>query len=791
MSQKRYGPTLDAGTVVIEKDAEKTIDESVFGSTAYTGVLERGTPGEVMITTGKKDMIRKAGTYMPDSLLPDNCVDFWDASAGAGVLFLNRVTDGTEVKSTLTLWDRKVARNKVIRVDAHDGGWWGGRKDTVIADVDDVEDIGGTGVTPTGDQTKIKLPDLYVVAVNKWKGGTVTIHSTGGDTTYDILSNTIGSGTIGAQLTLADDSRVDDDFDISTDTEIILRTASLNEWGQEKHLAVLIKDGQVKPTTEWGIEVYLAGELVFEKPDLSSDPQAANYFVNLINDDASNRYITVADLWTGAITDTIRPANWYGGVADTNIAAKVITLDDALVVVDSSAAGANTVAAFTFGADVIEDVYELEYTAAWALASLDKQQFHTIAGVPVTATPFVADNAWSIGFTVTESAPSATEKFTIYVIPLPKDEAIDGKVFFPDEGFAPAAGWQISDNEENDASIIAGDMTDEGAVSGTINVRLQYAQQLVNAEEGIWGIDENDFQAAYDVNTSPFNDLDDQDYGLIKHATPGITDLAGPNSVTVQKTYGMAYAESRNHQFRAELPQATETDEAASKAYVNNTLGRNDYLKVCMSSHVKVTDPVLTGRLKTVPTTGMIHGEEAKMAKAWSGYHKAAAGLVVKFPKIKELLTGTRKLDGELLNGAGLQRIVIKKGNFVLWGARTIWADSAWKFAIHREQMSYYEHVLQESYDWIIFAINDEIEQDKALAAAQSFFLPEWRVKRALQGSSFAEAVTLKIDDENNTPATRGAGDMSLEVSPWLADMVERFVITINKQGIFEARATA
>jgi len=104
--------------------------------------------------------------------------------------------------------------------------------------------------------------------------------------------------------------------------------------------------------------------------------------------------------------------------------------------------------------------------------------------------------------------------------------------------------------------------------------------------------------------------------------------------------------------------------------------------------------------------------------------------------------------------------------------------------------MSYYEHVLQESFDWVIFAINDPVEQPGLIASLQSFFLPEWR-KRAIRGDTFEDACKIKIDDENNTNLTRAAGDLNAEISLRLADTVERFIITIGKMGIFESSAAA
>jgi hypothetical protein len=100
--------------------------------------------------------------------------------------------------------------------------------------------------------------------------------------------------------------------------------------------------------------------------------------------------------------------------------------------------------------------------------------------------------------------------------------------------------------------------------------------------------------------------------------------------------------------------------------------------------------------------------------------------------------------------------------------------------------MSHYEHVLQENFDWIVFAINDITTEKMALTSLKSYFQPEF-TKRALRGKTFEEAAIFKIDAENNTDATRAAGDMYADVSLRLADTVERFIIRIGKQGVFES----
>ena len=100
--------------------------------------------------------------------------------------------------------------------------------------------------------------------------------------------------------------------------------------------------------------------------------------------------------------------------------------------------------------------------------------------------------------------------------------------------------------------------------------------------------------------------------------------------------------------------------------------------------------------------------------------------------------------------------------------------------------MSYYENVLIENFDWIIFMINDKRLWRIALVTLEGFFLTEWQPKRAIRGDTFEEASVIKVDEEINTNASMSRGELNAEISLRLADTVERFIITIGKKGIFE-----
>ena len=153
-----------------------------------------------------------------------------------------------------------------------------------------------------------------------------------------------------------------------------------------------------------------------------------------------------------------------------------------------------------------------------------------------------------------------------------------------------------------------------------------------------------------------------------------------------------------------------------------------------------------------------------------------------------KLATGETALNEELLNPRGINVIKKKLGNFILWGDRTLHVDPTWRFKHQREIMSNYEHVLQESFDFIIFALNNPTTQATVLTSLRTFFLPEF-TKGALVGDTFGDAAIIKVDSENNTPATAAAGDLFVDILLRIVDTVERLRIRIGPQGIFEAAA--
>jgi len=768
--QRRFGPTLGAGVTVIERPSEKPIEPAALGVTCYTGIMQKGAVGELIYCPTKKSLVKKTGGLIPESLLPDCAQDFFDAGQGAGALFMVRVTDGSEVPGELILAARRHPYTPVVKVEAANGGRWAGRKQVVLSDLSNLAE---TTVDIAADDVK----------ENELKDGVLQIADVPGKS-YKIVGNTAtvaGSVT----LTVSNDSTMLADYvaaaGASTEIRVVLSNLATTQ------TVVLIKDGISNPTTEWGMYVYVDGELRLTYDNMSSDPAASNYFVNVINDDQGNSDIVVTDLWTGAVSPEIRPANFYNvsvalGLTATTLKSEIIHAKGPS---DGTTPDKGNAGTFLYGADVQPCILTLTCTDAttpgaevWSVVAtpIGPGQLNVTLPDATTGVAYVPGYDWLPSLTVAAGTDNfaLADVISVYCQPFKSDELAGG--FLTPNTAKRRIVFKVISNTHDTITVGPGNDMTLDATAGDPFI-VEQPQGLAGGYDGLANVDNTDYTDVFDVESSPINSLFGKNQGLVKLAVPGVYAAA------VQKA-GLEYASAKNYQFRVEI-DPTIIDESAAEEFINDTIGRNDMGVTAFPSYGYIDNPEAAG-LKLIPLTGAIHGREALTAKNWNGYHKAAAGTDVNLPKVLKLPTGEKILDEEFLNPHGIQIIKFKEGNCIIWGDRTIAADPAWRWKHQREQMSYYENVMREEFDWVVYAINNSDIQQTALSAMRGFYLPEW-TKGALRGDNFQDACDIKLDDEINTDATAAAGDLLAEITLRLADTVERFIITVSKAGIFEA----
>lgn len=350
MAERRFGPTRGAGVVIVEKEAQKSIVPGALGSTAYTGILQKGPIRKPFATFSSSDFRFRAGSFIPESLVPDASLDFFRLGQGRGTLFLQRITDGSEKLSELELRNRRDPRSSTLLFQAGNGGRWAGKKRTLV---DNYASVTPTTVTLLTVPAALKKDELV--------GGKLKFNAVPGKS-FDIIANTaLGVLTVPSDIDLI--SELNGSLDLLMSVEL-----------QNDGLAVgvLIKDGQDNPLDEWGLEIYLIeggiSTLVKQFSNLSSDPVSPRYFAKAINDDPNSEFLLkVVDLHIGSITSDIRPANVFGKsllLTDTVLTAKIH--DEVVSSVDGAKAKIDPL---TLGASIIQDEVTLEVTTAGARAT--------------------------------------------------------------------------------------------------------------------------------------------------------------------------------------------------------------------------------------------------------------------------------------------------------------------------------------------------------------------------------------------------------------------------------------
>lgn len=762
MAIRTFGPVRGAGVQVQERSGEKPIEPGALGFVGYAGILEKGSTTEMIQLLSAEAMAKKVGGRIPDSLMPDAMQHYYQLANGAGGILAKRVTDGNELPAELTLYARRITQTPIGEVRAKNGGNWGGRFDQYTA-----------AFAIAGDLTAITLTTGVVLwTTDQWKGGYLELEAVA-NRRYPIVGNT-AAGVI----TVVADAQMAADLAASgtpTNFRYYLTKENVDHRDNPKALSIEIRDGEENPDTEFGFFVYVDGALANQWPDLSMDTASPRYWVSVINDDTNNDEIFVVDTFTGQRTADVRPSNYFGENATVTATTLTRVLFDAVI---ASPTSANPTIALGATTDAMaEQTIVCTVLTGGTTFNAVSDKFGSLGAAGTLGTPFTPNNRWSPPFTITNGATvlAVGDTVTIHYKPFQAGKLVDGYIY-PDKANFPSTRFRIASNTHSQIVIVAGgDLTTITATAD--DFMIVSPREFERGRDGVADIVDADYIAAWDTVSSVFNQTTDKGLGLVKFASPGVTATA------VQQA-GRSYAASKNHQYRYEIPDTVVT-EAAADAQVNTTLGRSDYAVVSFPSYAYVVDPDGEGGLKLVSSTGMIHGREARIATDFEGYHKAGAGEDATLDQIQKLPTGDTILNEEVLNPRGINVIKKLKGNFVLWGDRTVAIDPTWKFKHHREAMSYYEHVLQESFGFIIFGLNSPEGRKTVQASMISFFLPEYRKGALDQDFAFEDACAIKIDKENNTAATKAAGDMFCDVTLRMTDVVERLRIRIGKAGIF------
>jgi hypothetical protein len=449
-------------------------------------------------------------------------------------------------------------------------------------------------------------------------------------------------------------------------------------------LSVKVGAGLRYPSTHFSLQVFFNGSLVLEVPDASLDP-ADDYFVNDVVAEASNNvayhqageniltWISAESLWNSAYTthqdSDVRPINGAGlalAVTETRL---------------------YTVADFNYSRAIGHELYLKPYTEYRNRVRIRNSEAPTA----------IEGQGTSIGNVV-------------YGI----NSNFIGDLNFGDYLYSPHTNEVrrivriVSDDELILDRAFTDNITEPTSLkkAGFLEVSLGSNLQVGIEEGDLFRVSYPEYlQGGYDgdiANTIPYywtqyldtdtNHLENAVYGLnlglVRIAAPGKTDIS------INKE-GAAYAEARSFEFRQELPVWLQSA-ASAEAYMNQQLGRSDFVSVAFPSYGYIANPSGAGK-RLISLSGHIMGGESRFAQDNGGYHVIFAGRRAILSGVVSLPYEVPSSDEAIANTAGLQMIKFNRGNINVWGARCPALTSAYIFLHVRRIQSDYNRIFLEA----------------------------------------------------------------------------------------------
>lgn len=726
------GPVALTGTATYTRYRALTgtiafpLSRNVTGTVAINGKVVTGTG--TLFTTELKvggNVSYNGETRAIESITSDTTLTVAQAFSDGGT-GLTLQTDNLTVTGTGTLFTTELAVGDTLYVDIN-----GQRQGRTIAAIDSATSLtlasGFTADVTAG--TAAEADNLVVTGT----GTQFTTQVSAGQ--YLIDPNRQGSTVKVTSITSGTELRVERPFSMDFTAAQLTKQNQLAMVNlsapRNEGLAIEISQGTRYPDTHFGMTVRFNGSVVLQISDASLDPSDPFFVEPLVND--SNvafragsvnyqKWITVESLWNSAYTTSaqadVRPCNGSGtALALTNDRIYTIAdLDPTLVIGNL--------------------LYPNPYTQArnyfrvkGAVAPVDLQGSISSSGVTVTGTSTNFLAVLKPGDYIYDPVSKTARK----VRTVASNTSLTLETAFPSN--LPALtktkklGY-VQVDQGYDLTLMA-DVGDR--------FLLVYPQQLTRG---------------YDGNTAhlipyyltKFADIDrnhlenatfGRNQGLIRMACPGISDIA------VQKAFA-AYAAAKAYEFRAEIPSQYNSA-AAAEAFLNQDLGRNNFITAAFPSYGFISNPLGAGD-RLISISGDVMGGESAFATAAKGYHRPFAGVDAILSRIIKLPFEALPADEAIINIAGLHTVKSLQGNIVVFGARSPALSPTYDFTHIRRIQSNYVRVFLEARTLLetLFKPNQPYLAEQIVMVLNNFARQEHRKGVFSRYLSFSQAVQIQ-----------------------------------------------
>lgn len=563
-------------------------------------------------------------------------------------------------------------------------------------------------------------------------GSTTITRSSGTWVVNELAGASLINATTGVthiiQSNTATVATVEQDADMaSTDGAATTDTVTINLAHDAHHLAFRLDEGKINKTDEFSLDVFVDGERVLSYPRLSMDPTSAYYVVNVLADDPRNYYCEAVDEW---LADS---KSYVSGATPVN-ARGTSTALAATLLTDSGAA---------FPTTAVEG-YDLGTARGFIVDPDDR----------TVRIPIISNTATAIT--------------------VPDSYDLTALIGSSPQGYEIVCDFRADGGINDHSGVGSGD----------------YIQQLTSG-------------------TSALDRTADLGLGLVKVGVPGLSGFSAANRKSINAA-GLVYAAARSWQWQIETPNYIASDGNQNAADLlevrdllfetsSNNLGLDTiWGKVFVISWQRVRYVEHGNQLIAVPTMGDRLGIEAYQASQTGGYVDPGAGIEPgALPRAAEIdfdfVLADIKAEMEKHSQSGMNFISREEGRYYPWGARLPQRTlPQFTFSTHREQMSHYALTLVESAALRRAVLRPQTTALRAQVAGQlrSFFRAEYDAGRlGRPGQSFADACSIRVDNEINTAAVQAAGNLVAEVSLSLPELAERVIISLSKAGVTAAIA--
>lgn len=269
-------------------------------------------------------------------------------------------------------------------------------------------------------------------------------------------------------------------------------------------------------------------------------------------------------------------------------------------------------------------------------------------------------------------------------------------------------------------------------------LELQY---LIDGSDGEGDLTISDYE-----RSDPADDVPGKRKGLT--ALKGIEDISliyAPNAYAVSGLVGSLIAHCENLRYRFAILDAPQ-----GSSNVPGLDPRSDTPTDYAAFYypwIKIINPE-TGMLQLMPPGGYVAGVYAR-SDTERGVHKAPANEVIL--GASDLEFQIMKGEQDVLNPKGVNVIRAFPGRGIrIWGARTLSANTLWKYINVRRLFIYIEASIEKGTQWVVFEPNDYRLWSRVTITITQFLTGVWR-SGALMGTTPEEAFFVKCDRNTMT----------------------------------------